>query len=151
MTDVKKSSAQECPYCLSNLDALGQPIMQNIITMETDMSPEERAESFAEKADRAFDEWKYGDYDAAHGGPYGFAPWPGHDRKPDDINHPAHYVQGGIEVWDYLKIKLTPEELRGYCKGNILKYISRAKYKGDEEKDLDKAAWYAARLKETFK
>ena len=42
--------------------------------------------------------------------------------------------------------KLTPEEFRGYCKGNALKYISRAGKKGSAREDAAKAAWYLREL-----
>ena len=64
----------------------------------------------------------------------------------DDVNHPAHYLKGGIETIDFIKAKLTPEEYRGYLKGNILKYVSRANEKGTHHKDIAKAGWYAQRL-----
>ena len=37
----------------------------------------------------------------------------------DNIKHPAHYTDGGIETIDFIRAKLTPEEFAGYCKGNI--------------------------------
>lgn len=55
---------------------------------------------------------------------------------------PHHYKIGGIETLDYIKAKLTPVEYAGFLKGNILKYISRAGYKEDEVKDLNKAQVY---------
>lgn len=64
----------------------------------------------------------------------------------DDVNAPGHYTTGGIETIDFIQAKLTPEEFAGYCKGNVLKYVSRANHKGDAEKDLKKAAWYLERL-----
>jgi len=64
----------------------------------------------------------------------------------DEINSPDHYTVGGIETIDYLKAKLTPEEFRGYLKGNALKYLSRATYKGHSSKDHAKAQWYINRL-----
>ena len=57
----------------------------------------------------------------------------------DNIKHPAHYTDGGIETIDFIRAKLTPEEFAGYCKGNALKYISRAGKKGDAAEDLAKA------------
>jgi len=60
----------------------------------------------------------------------------------DTINSPSHYAAGGMEPIDYLKLKLTPEEFAGFCKGNVIKYLSRAKHKNGEE-DLKKAAFYA--------
>ena len=47
-------------------------------------------------------------------------------KNADDINHPNHYCDGGVETIDYIRAKLIKEEFVGYCKGNIIKYISRA-------------------------
>lgn len=66
--------------------------------------------------------------------------------KADMVNHPPHYKSGGIEFIDYAQAKLTPEEFAGFCKGNALKYISRAGKKGNAAEDLRKARWYLDRL-----
>jgi hypothetical protein len=66
----------------------------------------------------------------------------------DVINRPDHYTHGGIETFDYLKAKLTPEEYKGYLKGNALKYLSRAPYKGSEAQDHKKAQVYVNLLAE---
>ena len=63
----------------------------------------------------------------------------------DNVNHPAHYKQGDIECIDAIKAALTPEEFRGYLKGNIIKYTWRERMKGNIE-SLKKAAWYLRRL-----
>ena len=63
----------------------------------------------------------------------------------DLVNQPPHYRQGEIECIDAIKAALTPEEFRGYCKGNALKYIWREKHKGGRE-SLAKARWYVNRL-----
>lgn len=65
----------------------------------------------------------------------------------DNVNHPAHYNQGGIECIDAIKAALTEEEFRGFCKGNALSYIWREKHKGGME-DILKAEWYLDRLKQ---
>jgi transposase-like protein len=57
------------------------------------------------------------------------------------VNHPAHYTDGGIEVIDYLRAKLTTEQYAGFMLGNVLKYCSRSRHKGGAE-DLKKAKWY---------
>lgn len=62
----------------------------------------------------------------------------------DNIN-PNHYVFGGIETIEYLKAKLTPEEYRGFLKGNVLKYVSREAEKNGLE-DLKKDKWYLDKL-----
>jgi len=64
----------------------------------------------------------------------------------DHVNHPPHYTAGGaIECIDAIEAALTPEEFRGYCKGNIIKYAWRERYKGGRE-SLAKAQWYLQRL-----
>jgi hypothetical protein len=68
----------------------------------------------------------------------------------DNVNHPSHYTQGGIETIDYLQAKLTHEEFVGYLKGNVLKYMSRANIKNGVE-DYKKAQWYLNKLNEVTK
>ena len=63
------------------------------------------------------------------------------------VMSPPHYNQGPIECIAAIEAALTPDEFRGFCKGNALKYVWREKGKGGGE-DLEKAAWYLARLKE---
>jgi len=41
---------------------------------------------------------------------------------------------------------MTNDEFHGYLKGNILKYVSRYKFKGEPLEDLQKAQWYLDRL-----
>lgn len=54
---------------------------------------------------------------------------------------PAHYKQGGLEVITILRKKLSKEEFKGFCKGNVLKYVLRADYKNGVE-DYKKAMQY---------
>jgi hypothetical protein len=67
-------------------------------------------------------------------------------NQTDMVNRPAHYTHGGIEAIEYIQAKLTSEEFAGYCKGNALKYISRAGHKADATEDYRKAVWYLNRL-----
>jgi hypothetical protein len=67
--------------------------------------------------------------------------------EPDPVNHPAHYTHGGIETIDFIQAKLTPEEFRGYLKGNILKYGSRIGHKDNDMQDAGKLAWYTNKLR----
>lgn len=60
----------------------------------------------------------------------------------DSVNSPAHYTSGGFEAYEIIKAKLTEEEWRGYLKGNVLKYMLRANFKGSHDEDLKKANWY---------
>jgi hypothetical protein len=67
---------------------------------------------------------------------------PGPRTAADDKVHtPSHYTVGGIETIDYIRAKLTPEQLKGYYLGNLLKYLSRAQHK-DGLQDYKKAAVY---------
>ena len=59
----------------------------------------------------------------------------------DKVQHPEHYTSGGIECIDAIRAALTPEEFRGYCKGNIIKYTWRERLKGGDQ-DIDKAGKY---------
>ena len=61
--------------------------------------------------------------------------------EPDMVNEPPHYKQGGIECIDAIRAALTPEEFRGFCKGNALKYVWRELHKGGNE-SMRKASWY---------
>ena len=38
------------------------------------------------------------------------------DTKNDMVNHPEHYMEGGIETLDYLKAKSNPVEFMGYLR-----------------------------------
>ena len=67
----------------------------------------------------------------------------------DPVNQPEHYRQGEIECIDAIRAALTPEEFRGYCKGNVLKYVWRERHKGEGE-SLAKADWYLRRLLSTL-
>lgn len=56
----------------------------------------------------------------------------------DAVNHPSHYTQYPVEV-----IELTRHMT--FTRGNTVKYVARAGYKGGPEKeleDLKKARWY---------
>jgi hypothetical protein len=63
----------------------------------------------------------------------------------DNVNQPPHYGQGDIECIDYIKDILTDEELIGYYRGNVAKYLHRWRYKNGLE-DLKKARWYLEAL-----
>ena len=66
--------------------------------------------------------------------------------KPDMVNHPPHYTQGGIETIEYIRAKLSPEEYVGYLRGNIMKYTSRIGLKGESSEDAGKIEWYSKEL-----
>ena len=64
------------------------------------------------------------------------------NKENDMVDNPEHYTFGGIETVDYLRAKLTKEEFIGWCRGNALKYLSRAGHKDEELQEYRKAAKY---------
>jgi len=66
-------------------------------------------------------------------------------KERDNVNNPAHYGTGSIECIEYIKDFLTDEELIGYYRGNVAKYLHRWRYKNGLE-DLKKARWYLEAL-----
>lgn len=66
----------------------------------------------------------------------------------DPVNRPAHYTSGGIECIDAIRASMTPEEFKGFLKGNTMKYLWRYRLKGNPAQDLEKAGWYLSRLTE---
>lgn len=59
-----------------------------------------------------------------------------------------YYDQGGFEVLDIIKAKLTPEQFKGYLLGNLIKYSCRANWKGDFMRDIEKMGFYANYMRE---
>jgi hypothetical protein len=58
----------------------------------------------------------------------------------DMVNHPKHYTFGKIEV-----ITVIDDWQLGFYEGQVIKYVGRAKHKGNELEDLKKAQWYLNR------
>jgi hypothetical protein len=69
----------------------------------------------------------------------------------DNVNHPKHYLVGGLEALDIIASRLTKEEFIGYLKGSKLKYDLRYPFKGRPEEDLAKSEWYKNKLVEILK
>lgn len=68
----------------------------------------------------------------------------------DFVNKPKHYTDKPIETIDVLKNELSPEEFKGFLRGNVLKYVSRYQKKAGVQ-DLEKAQWYLTKLIEEEK
>lgn len=60
--------------------------------------------------------------------------------KKDNVNEPQHYTQGKIQPIDYI----IANDI-GFLAGNVVKYITRYKYKNGQE-DLKKAQFYLNKL-----
>lgn len=64
-------------------------------------------------------------------------------HKHNAVSNPSHYTDARISPIEYIAGQ-SIEQLRGFCVGNAIKYLSRAGKK-DEAKtveDLEKAVWY---------
>ena len=70
----------------------------------------------------------------------------GESAMSDPVNRPTHYSQNGIECIEAIKASKTPEEFRGYLKGNAMKYMWRYQHKGNPAQDIAKAQWYLTAL-----
>lgn len=59
-----------------------------------------------------------------------------------------HYKKlGAYQPWEVLRRWLTPEEFRGYMKGQAIAYLARERDKGGDD-DIAKAEHYLAGLRE---
>ena len=70
----------------------------------------------------------------------------GGNMVEDNVNSPSHYKYGKKETIDVIQDCMTNDEYHGYLKGNVLKYVSRYKFKGEPLEDLQKAQWYLNKL-----
>ena len=68
------------------------------------------------------------------------------ERKHNNVHSPSHYMHGKKETIDVIRDCMESDEYHGYLKGNVLKYVSRYKFKGEPLEDLQKASWYLNRL-----
>jgi hypothetical protein len=69
-------------------------------------------------------------------------------ENPNDIQvGGSHYKDMPVQPWDVMEAVLTPEEYRGYLKGNVIKYSMRAGRKEGSD-DAGKAMHYKMKLKE---
>ena len=67
--------------------------------------------------------------------------WVEKKAQKDAVNHPDHYTQGGIECIDCIRASMSKEGFEDYCKGNVIKYLHRWRFKGGVQ-DLKKASVY---------
>jgi hypothetical protein len=68
-------------------------------------------------------------------------------KVPDPVNSPNHYLAGSIECIDAIEASASSADaFRGYCKGNVQKYLWRMEHKGKPKEDAMKAQWYLNKL-----
>ena len=71
--------------------------------------------------------------------------------KKEAVNHPLHY--GGDTPYECIKVLkawLSPDEYRGFCRGNFIKYVCRLGKKDDSVQELKKARFYLDKLIESY-
>jgi len=63
------------------------------------------------------------------------------NHKPETVNHPPHYQADGMEAIDVIEAFNLD-----FSEGSAIKYILRARKKGNSIEDWNKAIWYLERL-----
>lgn len=66
------------------------------------------------------------------------------ESTSDSVNWPSHYTQGKIQPIDFI----TGNNM-SFCQGNVVKYVTRYKFKNGLE-DLKKAQFYLNKLIEEY-
>lgn len=56
-----------------------------------------------------------------------------------------------METIDLIQNSMSVEQFKGFLKGNVLKYVCRSEFKGNENEDLEKAMWYLHKLRDVEK
>lgn len=64
----------------------------------------------------------------------------------DQVNRPDHYHSGGIDLFEFGEQKFSKEEMIGFYKLNVMKYLVRAGKKDNVLQDLKKAKRYLEQL-----
>lgn len=67
----------------------------------------------------------------------------------DQVNHPNHYNQGGIECIKAMESAFGLDTIAAFCKCNAFKYLWRSDHKNGTE-DLEKALWYLNKLLDIY-
>ncbi len=70
------------------------------------------------------------------------------DQKADDLQvGGSHYKDMAVQPWTVMQAVLTPEEFRGFLKGNIIKYAMR-QGKKEGSNDAGKCQHYIEKLRQ---
>ena len=64
------------------------------------------------------------------------------DKVQEVKKHDKHYLESVVEPIKVMEKLFTKEELKGFIKGNILKYRLRMGHKDDIQKEMDKIRVY---------
>jgi len=130
---IKYAPEHGCALCASVKEIAGLRLRQDFDRL----TREKRASRLLEEAvDPAYPPSDPRRYVA---GPVDLAPPP---ESPDMVNSPPHYANGEIECIDAMKQVFGLEAVQQYALINHFKYLWRARYKGTEKQDMEKADWY---------
>lgn len=69
------------------------------------------------------------------------------DPKSRDVSRLPHYTSQSIQPIRFMQASMSPDEFKGFLKGNIIKYVMREKSKNRNE-DIAKALVYCKWLDE---
>ena len=64
---------------------------------------------------------------------------------------PSHYSRLTPQTIQRLQDVLSPEEFQGFCRGNVIKYAERMRYKDEPSKEAKKIIDYAKWLYQSLK
>lgn len=73
---------------------------------------------------------------------FDYAKW---EPKEDDPTKPNHYHKNGMDLFAFGELKLSKEEMKGFYRMNVMKYVLRYDMKNGVE-DLEKAEVYLKKL-----
>lgn len=68
-----------------------------------------------------------------------------YENKSDVINKPSHYHKNNIDVIRFAELQLSKDELKGFYRINVMKYLTRYDRKNGAE-DLQKCNFYLQKL-----
>ncbi|WP_157251283.1 DUF3310 domain-containing protein [Bacillus toyonensis] len=66
-------------------------------------------------------------------------------KSEDLINEPNHYHKGGVDVIAFCNGKVNDEQMKGFYRVNVIKYVGRYELKNGLQ-DLEKAKWNLEKL-----
>lgn len=61
-----------------------------------------------------------------------------------------HYMTMGVQPWTAMECWMSPEEFKGFLRGNAIKYVARAGSKTRYAEDIKKAIHYLEKLAEVL-
>jgi hypothetical protein len=134
-TMVEDANGDKCWYLNDNLHREGGPAVE-----DADGTKEWHLNGKLHREDGPAIEWASGDKSWYLNGEEVTEEEVMGNNTKDNVNSPSHYNQAGIECIDAVKASLG-DGYQDYCKGNVMKYLWRYKYKNGIE-DLKKAQWY---------